>query len=444
MSEISLQKDSYLSAYSRLETGRESDGGGWLRGLREEAIARFSDLGFPTIRHEEWRHTSVAPIARIPFEPLREQPAARVTAEQLSRFVSGVGDVCRLVVVNGRVDADLSALSSLPEGIQVLSLSEAIRDHAELVEPHLARHAGQNGQPFAALNTAFLEDGAFLRVPEGMVVENPIFFLFITAGDEVPTVSYPRLLVVAESGSQVRIVEGYLGVRDGAYFTNAVTEIVVGENAVVDRYKLQEESLDAFHLAATHVTQARNSVFSSHSISLGGSIVRNDLGSVLDGEGIDCNFRGLYLAQGNQHVDNHTSIDHARPHSQSRELYKGILTDEARGVFNGRVLVRKDAQKTDARQTNKNLLLSGKCLINTKPELEIYANDVKCAHGATIGQIQEEAIFYLRSRGIGEDEARNILTYAFANEVLDGIQIDAIRERLEAHLMTRFRKGLAS
>ncbi|MCZ6602658.1 MAG: Fe-S cluster assembly protein SufD, partial [Planctomycetota bacterium] len=233
-------------------------------------------------------------------------------------------------------------------------------------------------------------------------------------------------------------------VRDGAYFTNAATEIVVEENAVVDRYKLQEESLDAFHLAATHVTQARNSVFSSHSISLGGSIVRNDLGSVLDGEGIDCNFRGLYLAQGNQHVDNHTSIDHARPHSQSRELYKGILTDEARGVFNGRVLVRKDAQKTDARQTNKNLLLSGKCLVNTKPELEIYANDVKCAHGATIGQIQEEAIFYLRSRGIGKDEARNILTYAFANEVLDGIQIEAIRVRLEAHLMARFRKGLAS
>lgn len=439
MTKTAHQRETYLAAFDRLEP--HPNGGAWVHRIRKEAIARFADLGFPTSRQEAWRHTSVSPIARVPFEPATERPADRVVPRDLAALTSGAPGVCRLALVNGRIDSGLTDLDRLPEGVQLAGLGEAIGRHADLVEPHLARHLPQDGQAFAALNTAFLHDGAFLRVPEGMHVEEPIFIVFVTAVGERPMVTYPRVLVLAEPGSQVRIVEAYAGIGKGVYFTNAVTEIVAGENAVIDHYKIQEETPEAFHVGATHVSQERSSTFSSHSISVGGALVRNDLGCRMDGEGIDCTLNGLYLASGRQHVDNHTSIEHARPHCQSRQLYKGVLSDESRAVFNGRVLVRKDAQKTDARQTNRNLLLSEESLVNTKPELEIYADDVKCAHGATIGQIEEEAVFYLRSRGIDRDAATRILTYAFASEILGGIQVQPVRARLDSSLLTRFHRG---
>lgn len=439
MNDLALQKDIYLSAFSRLEETTARNGSGWLRQIRREAFHRFGDLGFPTTRDEEWRHTSIAPIAAVPFEPALDGPARSVQPEALSGLVAGVRDISRITFVNGRLDPRLSDLPRLPEGVVAGSLAAAIREVPDLVEPHLARGAGEDRHPFASLNTAFLQDGGFVRVPPGVAVEEPIYFLFLTVGNGTPVVSYPRVLVVAERGSQVKIVEGYAGLRNGVYFTNGVTEIVAGENAVVDRCKIQED--DSFHVGTTRIRQARNSTLTSHSISLGGTLVRNDLSCVLDGEGVDCTLNGLYLAEGTQHVDNHTSIDHAHPHSQSRELYKGVLAGESMGVFNGRVLVRKDAQKTDARQSNKNLLLSDDSRIYTKPELEIYADDVKCAHGATIGQLEEDAIFYLRSRGIQQEMARSILTYAFADEVLADIPVDPIRVRLEAQLVARFHQG---
>jgi Fe-S cluster assembly protein SufD len=288
-----------------------------------------------------------------------------------------------------------------------------------------------------ALNTALHQDGACILIERNVEVSKPLHLLFISSANGRPLASFPRNLIVAAEGSRVSLVEHYAGLNGGGYFTNAVTEIVQGENAAVDYYKIQEERRNAFHIATVQVRQSRSSRFSSHSISMGGALVRNDINAVLDGEGAECTLNGLYTLDGEQHEDNHTRIEHARPHCTSHELYKGILDGSSTGVFNGKIYVHKDAQKTDAKQTNKNLIRSEKAAINTKPQLEIFADDVKCTHGATIGQLDEEAVFYLRARGIGEEEARNLLTCAFARDIIDRIGIEAVRIKLEADLMQR-------
>lgn len=440
MTDIKDCKDTYLSAFSRTHGGSGGKVDAWVQKIRKDGIARFEERGFPTTRQEEWRHTDVTPIARVPFEMASGEDPGPLDQAGIHEIFHGAVNHCRLVFVDGRFHPASSSLPPLPDGVVVGSLAEAICKTPDLVEPHLAKEIDLD-QPFAALNTAFLADGAFVWIPPGVTVPQPLFLLFVTSRGSTPTVTYPRCLVVAAPGSQVTVVEAYGGIKTGVHLTCAVTEIVAREGAVVDHYKLQEECVETFHMAAIQARQERNSTLSSHSISLGGGIVRNDLGSLLDGEGIDCTLNGLYLARGRQHVDNHTTIDHARPHSQSRELYKGVLAGRATAVFNGRVLVREDAQKTNAKQTNKNLLLSEDCLVNTKPELEIYADDVKCAHGATIGQLDEDALFYLRCRGIDREAARSVLTYAFAGEVLGGIQVDSIRTRLECQLMMRLDGG---
>jgi Fe-S cluster assembly protein SufD len=305
------------------------------------------------------------------------------------------------------------------------------------MEPHLARHANLENQPFVALNTAFLADGAFVFLPRNAVVEEPIHLLFVSTGAAAPTVSHPRALLVAGENSRATIVESYSGQNDGIYFTNAVTEAVLGENAVIDHYKLNRESEQAYHLATMQVQLERSANFSSHSVTLGGGIVRNDVNAYLGGEGITCTLNGVYLANGRRLVDNHTTIDHAMPHCESHEFYKGILDDRAHGVFNGKIYVRQDAQKTDAKQTNQTLLLSKEATINTKPQLEIFADDVKCTHGATVGQLSEEAVFYLRSRGIGAAEARALLIYAFASDIVSRIKVEPLREQLDAVLLAR-------
>jgi Fe-S cluster assembly protein SufD len=426
----------YLSNFSRLEDGLAGSGQSWIHSIRKAAISRFAELGFPTTRDEEWKYTSVAPILNVVFKPAGYELNG-LNSRTLARVGFGESVGSELVFVNGHYSRELSSPRPLPKGVKVGTLATALSTDRELVEPHLSRYAGTQDHPFVALNTAFMEDGAFLYLPKGKVIEEPIHLLFISTARKEATVSYPRNLIVAEGGSQATILESYMGLEKGVYFTNAVTEIVVGENAGIDHYKLQRESEEAFHIATLQVQQGRSSRFSSHSIGWGGALVRNDINSVLDGEGCECILNGLYLGTGQQHVDNHTRIDHVKPHCSSRELYKGVLDGKARGVFSGKIVVHKAAHKSDGKQTNKNLLLSEDALIDTKPQLEINNNDVKCAHGSTIGRLDEDSIFYLRSRGIGLELARSLLTYAFVSDIIGRIKIEPVRRQLDAILLTR-------
>jgi Fe-S cluster assembly protein SufD len=426
MTAASEQANPYIAQFAAAPTTALP----WLEALREAAIRRFAELGFPTTHEEEWRFTNVAPIAKANFAPSGPATLAGGDVEPLLRTSPGV---IRLVFLNGRFAPHLSSLAGLPERVKAGSLAEALRADPDAVRPHFAQHAEFLNHSFVALNTAFAADGAYVRVPRGVVVEQPVELVFVAAG---PGVSHPRTLITAGPNTQVTVAETYIGLGDDVYFTNAVTEIVAAENAVVDHYKLQTERPQSFHVATMQVAQGRNANFCSHSISLGGALVRNDANSVLS-EGCECTLNGLYLANGRQHVDNHTAIDHAKPHAVSHELYKGILDGHATAVFNGKIYVRKDAQKTDAKQTNKNLVLSEDAVINTKPELQIWADDVRCTHGATIGQLEPEAVFYLQSRGIGKEAARDLLTYAFARDILERIRINGLRERLEQVLFER-------
>ena len=396
----------------------------FLERLREDAGQRFSELGYPTTHNEDWRFTSVAPIARATFVP--GQPA------------TGPGSVesrggHHLLFFNGHYVPEFSLP---PEGIEIGGLAQALREQPELVEPHLARYAGYQDQAFVALNTSSFKDGALVHIPRGVVFEEPIQLVFVSLSNGRPTVSHPRNLILAGPDSHATIVETYMGGGRQPYFTNAVTELVAGDHTVIDHYKLQTESPSAYHVATLQVQVGRDANFRSHSVSFGGALVRNDVNAVLS-EGCECTLNGLYLVSGEQHIDNHTSIDHAKPHAASHELYKGILDGRSSAVFSGKILVRKDAQKTDAKQTNKNLVLSEEAVINTKPELQIHADDVRCTHGATIGQLDPEGIFYLQSRGIGLAEARNLLIYAFARDIVDRVKVAPLREELERTVLEK-------
>jgi len=374
------------------EFTRQSPSAPWVEQLREAAFQRFVDLGFPTTHNEEWRFTSVAPVARATFRA--------AAADRLLHFA---------------------------ESVQELELKD--------IEAYLAHYAGFGQNPFVALNTAFLGQVTAFQVPRGVVVEQPIEITCEVPDDAEPVAVHPRTLILVGANAQCTIVETFEG--QGRYLTNAVTEILVGEGAVVDHYKIQQESVSAFHFATMQAQVGRSANFSSHSISLGGALARNDAGVVLS-EGAEATLNGLYIVNGTQHIDNHTVIDHAKPHGTSHELYKGILDGKAGAVFNGRIIVRKDAQKTDSKQTNKNLVLSDEAVINTKPELQILADDVRCTHGATIGQLDAESLFYLRSRGIGKEAARSLLTYAFAQDIVDRIKVQSLKDSLEGILFEKF------
>lgn len=444
MLQVAEDLDSYRADFERFERDDAGRRPQWTQQIRTAAFGRFAELGFPTTRIEDWRYTNVAPIAKTRWEragqaqrTLPIEPIESCTLEDVA--------CAQLVFVNGCYSSDLSSLKQLPAGVVVSNLATVLACNPASVEPHLAQHAGFHDQAFVALNTAFMEDGAFVSIPKDTIVEAPIHLLFISSarlgpaddgGGSAP-VSYPRNLIVVESHSQVRVVESYVGMSHDVYCTNAVTEIVGGENAVIDYYKVQRESEEAFHVATAQAQLSRGGTFSSHTIDLGGALVRNNLGVALDGDGAECTLNGLSMVAGRQHVDNHTRIDHIRPHCSSRQLYKGILDGKSRGVFNGKVVVHEAARKTDARQVNKNLLLSEDAVIDSKPQLEIFNNDVKCTHGTTIGQHDQDAIFYLRSRGIDPAASRRLLTYAFASELLGRITIEPIRARLEALLVTR-------
>ena len=435
MSQVAEKTSSFLSALDR----RPQGGPRWLDDLRSRGAARFTALGIPTVRDEDWRFTNAAPLNTIDFVPA--QPISG-TAARLARF--GYTDApLRLVIVNGRFDTTLSRTRGLPSGVHAESLAIALQDHADVVQRYFGQLADFSSRSFAALNTAFVQDGAFIHIPDGVVIDTPIHVVFVSGADGSKGMAHPRTLVVAGANSQACVIESYIGATGETYFTNAVSEIFVGDNAGVDHYKVQQESLDAFHVASLHVHTSRSSRFRSHSFALGGKFVRNDVLALLDGEGGDCTLNGLYLSDKDRLIDNHTTIDHAKPHNGSHEVYKGILGGSSRAVFNGKIIVRQDAQKTDAKQTNRALLLTDGATINTKPQLEIFADDVKCTHGAAIGQLDDEAIFYLRARGLTYVDARDMLIHAFAAQVLDGVQVEPLRVALEAELFQQLAKDLA-
>lgn len=431
MQTVSLQ-EGYLSAFAAFESGA-AVGPSWLAPLRKAAISRFAEIGFPTRHDEEWRFTNPAPLAETAFRPA--QPV-EVTAEQIAAFTLPEMGGTRLVFVDGRYVPALSAVGALPQGVTVSSLAEALAANHPALEPNLARIASFE-TTFPALNTAFLSDGAFVHIPRSTVIAEPIHLLFVATSASEPTLSSPRTLIVAEANSQATIVESYAGLGEGVYLTNAVTEVAVAQDANVDHYRLNRESLGAYHVGQMQVKLAKQSVFASHAINLGGLLVRNDVGALMGDEYAECTLNGLSVVDGRRLVDNHTTIDHAMPNCPSHELYKYILDGQSRGVFNGKIYVREDAQKTDAKQTNQTLLLSADALINTKPQLEIFADDVKCTHGATVGQLDPEQLFYLRSRGIPKEQARDLLIYAFAGDIINRIKIAALRDALDGILLAQ-------
>jgi Fe-S cluster assembly protein SufD len=434
MIEVQEEKNVHTANFAEFEREAAALGSAEVQRTRRAALRRFSELGFPNQRNEDWRFTNVAPLAKIPFK-LAARDKSELNLKELEEVACPLGSSVRLVFINGHFAPELSSARKLPAGVVVDSLAEALQRQSEFVESHLGKYAKYQNQPFTALNTAFIRDGALVSIPRGKVLEDPIYLLFVTTTRGEGSVAHPRNLIVVGENSQVRLVEAYVGLEEELYFTNAVTELVAGENTIIDHYKLQRESQEAFHIGTLQVQQNRCSNFSTHYIGLGGALVRNEIRVVLDGEGCEATINGLYMAGGRQHMDNQTVLDHAKPHCASHELYKGILDGRAHGVFNGKIFVHQDAQKTDAKQTNQTLLLSDDAIINTKPQLEIYADDVKCTHGATVGQLDAEAIFYLRTRGISAEEARNLLTYAFANDIIGRIQIESLRARLEELLV---------
>ena len=404
----------------------------WVKERRDQAAKRFAQVGYPTVRNEDWRFTNVSPIAEAKLALAEGSFAGAASLVDSVKFQGAL----RLAIVNGQFAAGLSDLSVMPKGVRIAGLRDGARDGADGLEQHLAQVFNIATHPFAALNTAHLDDGVAVFIAAGAVVETPIHIVVVTGSDSKAVVAHPRVLVVAGANSQVKIAQTFAGAPGQVYFNNAVTEVVVGEGAIVECYTDQRESEQAFHVANIQAHVSAKGVFASHAFSIGARIQRHDIGIALKGDGADCTMNGVYLADGERLMDTHTSLDHAMPHCTSHELYKGILAGKAKAVFNGRIIVRIDAQKTDAKQTNRALLLSDEATINSNPQLEIFADDVKCTHGAAVGQLDEEAMFYLQARGLSRIEARDMLLHAFAGEVLEGLKIPALREQVEQAFFT--------
>jgi len=429
-------KDWYISNFGefekRLNGGKESS----IHQLRKDALSNFSKLEFPSIKDEEWKYTSIVPLLKYNFvTSLKEK---KISKDFIKSLLFDGLEHSLIVFINGRFSNEHSDLLNLPNGVVVGSIAEEIKKNNEILLKHFGRYADHRDHIFTALSTAYTDDGAFIYVPAGKIVKEAIHIVFITDSPEEKILTQPRNLFVAEKNSQVTIIEHYVGNEDEIYFTNAVTEIVAEENAILDHIKLQEESKKSFHIARMEVDQERNSNFSSHLISTGADLTRNEFNAKFNDEGGECTLNGLYMIDGTRLFDAHTLMDHAKPHCNSHEHYKGILDEKSRGVFNGKVIVRQDAQKTNAFQENNNILLSDQALVNTKPQLEIFADDVKCSHGATIGQMDDDAKFYLKSRGIGEEASKGILLHAFASDVITSIKIDSIKNYIEKLITEKF------
>ena len=439
------EEERYLVAFESFEKDGAARDPSWAHTLRRAAISKFNDLGFPTARrgNEEWKYTDIRPIAKAPFHSIVTPPVpVSLEAKELERFTFGESSWSRLVFVDGIYAEQLSSTSSLPSGVSVVNLAEAMTAKADLAEQHLARHADYATNAFTALNTAFVHQGAFVHIPDGAVVEEPIHLLFLLTSQAQETVSHPRVLILAGKNSQATIIESYGCLTDDPYFSNAVTEVVVGAGAAVRYYKLQRQSVQAFHITTTEVVLARDSSFSSVNIDLGGGLTRNNLNVLMGEEGASCMLNGLYMVTGSQHVDNQVIIDHAKGYTTARELYKGILDGRSRSVFHGSIIVREGARKVNAHQVDKNLLLSDQAEADTKPAFWIYCDDVKCGHGAACGQIDENALFYLRSRGLDEKAARRFLIRGFVNQIIESIECAPFRMHVDALVQSKLHEWL--
>jgi len=426
--------DRYVATFSEFEKERAGDA---VHPLRKSAIARLAEMDLPHSRQEEWRFTNVAPI-RSNELPLARPSTNGVASDDVARLATPGEFVARLVLVDGHYRKELSTIGTLPDGVRVMSLAQALRDESEIVLAHLGKYAKSENRPFVALNTAFLEDGVFVYLPKNSEVDQPIEILHIATGTAT---ACPRHLVVAKEGSRATLVESYVSLGDSRGFVAAVAEVFVAASADLQHCKLQLENDEALHVHATTIHQERDSNYANHTVTLGGRLTRNDIRSILDDENIECTLNGLFHTHGESHVDNHTWLEHRKPHCDSHELYKGILDDSSSGVFCGKIDVFEDAQKTDAKQSSATLLLTDTAVIDAMPQLEIYADDVKCTHGATIGQLDDNALFYLQSRGIAPAQARNMLIRAFASDVAHRIPVEAIRVYVDSLLTERLPGG---
>jgi len=441
IAEIITPQKAYQAAFRSLQDNQQDSSVPWLKLLRESAMVRFEELGFPSVKDEEWKYTNVAPIARNEFRPL-VFTGVEASGSDLANWFVPEAKESQLVFVDGILRPDLSSVAALPNSVVAIDLAQAIAGerYGQVVREHLARGADYVANGFTALNTGFISSGAFVYIPRNVEVTTPLHLLFVSSAAQAA--SFPRVLVVAGENSKATVVESYLGTHPTPYFTNAVVELALKDGARLEHYKVQRESVEAFHIATTAVDLGPNSSYDATTITFGAQLSRHDVNVTMNHEGSECWVDGLYLVTTGQHADTHSVIDHRQPHCTSHQLYKGILDGKSRAVFNGKVFVRHNAQKTDAMQTNKNLLLSNEARVDTKPQLEILADDVKCAHGAAVGQIDEDELFYLETRGIHPDLARNLLTYGFAEEVIGKIKIDSIRTQLDEAVLHRLNARL--
>ena len=404
----------------------------WLKILRENAFAYFVENGFPTTQNEDWKYTNVAAIGKESFE----FGAGTIDAPDLKKFTYSESAQSQLVFVDGKLNLECSDVSALPESVFVKTFEEAFRDEtlAEIIKLNLVKAVSYDFNGFTALNTAFINEGTIFFVPKNVRIETPIHLLYVSTGSKA---SFPRILIVAENFSEATVIESYARTNETKYLTNSVVEIALADQAKLKHFRVQRESHQAFHVGTTAAQILRGSVYDTTSINLGGAISRHDINVKFNAEGGECFVDGLYMLGGAQHHDTHSLIDHKLPNCLSHQTYKGVLNDKSRGVFNGKVFVRENASGTDAQQSNKNLLLSDEARVDTKPQLEIFNDDVKCAHGATVGQLEEEELFYLLSRGLSEKLARNLLTYGFAEEIINKIELESIKTELDEAVLNR-------
>ena len=419
--------DWYLELFQKFEQNMNGGTSEPVHAIRREAIAQFDQLAFPTMRDEDWKYTDLRPLTQVNFGLL---PGAGITGAQIRKFLPKTGNDHLMVFLDGIFQEDISRGAVKAGQVVIQSLKQFRKENPEANELYFARNSKNENNSFTALNTAFHDDGVVVLAGKNAVFENPVHILYVSSMTDGKGMSSPRNLIVADVNSQIKLIETYASLGDNPHFTNAVTEIIVKANASVEHFCIQRENKASFHISSGYVVQESDSRYKSHGFNFGGKLVRKNIKANLDGQGIECILNGLYVGTEDQHIDNHTSIDHARPNCHSDELYKGILDDRAHGVFNGRIMVRPDAQKTNAIQSNNSVLLSDQASIDTKPQLEIFADDVRCTHGATIGQLDDDAYFYLRSRGIDKLTARKLLIYAFASDVIDRVEIEPVRAYL--------------
>ncbi len=446
MSDLKNTPEIYLNNYKELTQRWSQNGGIWAQPLREEAMAKFNELGIPTQRHEEWKYTNLTAFKKHQFAPASPEAKNSVSPSDLAPFEFPNLDAYKLVFVDGFFSNELSEYADLEEGIELSSLYSLMHSQrSQEIESQIGKRAVFQNHPFVAMNTAFMSDGIYIRISKKAQIKKPLHLLFVSSAQSQDTMANSRVLIHAEAESKATVIEDYVSLKSSSTrFTNAVGEVSLEANAHLDHLKITREDESSYHIASLAISQEQDSNFNSHNVCLGGRLTRNDISAHLGGTNIECTLNGLVLGNGEQLIDNHTRIVHAEPHCNSFETYKNILAEKARGVFNGKIYVAQDAQKTDAMQSNQSLVLSDDAIMNTKPELEIYADDVRCTHGATIGQLDDDALFYLRTRGIPEDVAQKLLTIAFAREVIEQLPVEEVKETIEQFVYKKLQQDGAA